>query len=90
MMSRQVIYRLWGKYVRQHPNVVNYDSVDFDKYRISKQQKCWYLRLPFKNKSLTTDFILLQTDSLGNTSDGKVIHLEKSVTTKIVNGENDS
>lgn len=66
------------KYVRQHPNVASYDSVDFDKYRISKQQKCWYFRLPFKNKLLSTDFILLQTDSLGAVGDGRIVHLEKT------------
>jgi hypothetical protein len=66
------------KYVRQHPAMADYNSIDFNNYRLSKQKAHWYLRLPLKNKSFFTDFIVLQTDSLGNTSDGRIVHLEQN------------
>ena len=64
------------KYVRQHPRFVDYDGIDFNNYRISKQKGHWYLRLALKSKLLFTDFVVLQTDSLGNTGDGRLVHLE--------------
>ena len=73
------------KYVRQHVSAIDYDNIDFDLYRVSKQKAQWYVRVPLKNKTVATDFVLLQTDSLGNTTDGKIIHLEKTVTVKTDN-----
>jgi len=72
------------KYVRQHVSYVDYNNIDFDRYHVSKQKAHWYLRIPLKNKTLATDFILLQTDSLGNTTDGKFILLEKTANAKTV------
>jgi len=69
------------KYVRQHPAMVRYDDIDFSNCRISKQKVHWYARLPLKNKSLFADFVVLQTDSLGNTSEGKLVHLEQALAT---------
>jgi hypothetical protein len=40
----------------------------------------YVLRIPFKGKSITTDFIALQTDSLGNCSAGSIVHLYKGET----------
>lgn len=72
------------KYVRQHTDEANYNNIDFDNYRVSKQKVYWYLRLALRNKLLSSDFVLLQTDSLGNTSGGKIIHLEKAPGNKAI------
>ncbi len=40
----------------------------------------YVLRIPFKEKSITTDFIALQTDSAGNCSAGCIVHLYKGET----------
>ena len=64
-------------YLRQHVSDAGYNNIDFDQCRLSKQKAHWYLRVGLKNKLLATDFVLLQTDSLGNTSDGRFIHLQK-------------
>lgn len=76
-------------YLQQHPAFVRYSDVDFSQYTQSKQKANWYLRVAIKNKSLATDFIVLQTDSLGNIHDGKLVHLEKAVTEKTAGAEMD-
>lgn len=68
-----------SKYVRQHPRFVDGNEIDFSNYSVSKQKAHWYLRLSFKNKSSVNDFVVLQTDSLGNTSDGRLVHLEQEI-----------
>jgi len=55
-----------------------YANIDFTNFRLSKQKNHWYLRFALKNKPLYTDYLLLQTDSLGNLGAGKFIHLEKT------------
>jgi len=69
------------KYVRQHVPANACDSIDFSEYRLSKQKEKWYVRFPIKNKLWYNDFVLLQTDSLGNTSDAGIVHLEKKTST---------
>jgi len=66
------------KYVRQHVPGNAYNSIDFSHYHLSKQRSKWYVRFPIKNKLWYNDFVLLQTDRLGNTSDAGIVHLEKT------------
>jgi len=58
-----------------------YDSdfrkVDFENSVLSKQGSNWFLRIAFLNTKLSTDFVLLQTDSIGNCSRGKFIHIRR-------------
>jgi hypothetical protein len=66
----------------------DYNNLDFDRGLLSKQKDIWFLRLAFKNKNLENDFLLLQTDSLGNCNNGKIIHLEKGqVNDALFNGK---
>lgn len=40
--------------------------------------KNYFLRLGINNKTISTDFILLKTDSLGNLIKGKIVHVNKT------------
>lgn len=57
----------------------DYSHVNFSQLLKSKdvQSNFYFLRIGLLNKSLATDFILLQTDSLGNVRGGKLIHVDK-------------
>jgi hypothetical protein len=77
------------KFVKGHVSDIDYNKLDLNNYRISKQKQKWYLRFPFKNKLLSTDFVLLQTDSMGNVDSGKMIHLEKIFSSNMA-GDNTS
>src|SRR4051794_6889732 len=56
----------------------DYSKVDFSQVFKSKdvQSGFYFVRIGLFNKSLSNDFILLQTDSLGNVRGGKVIHVD--------------
>jgi hypothetical protein len=55
----------------------DYASIDFTHGSISKQKNGSFLRLAWLHKTIDRDFLLLQTDSLGNCTQGRIIHLEK-------------
>jgi hypothetical protein len=55
----------------------DYASIDFTHGSLSKQKDGWYLRLKWLHKTIDGDFLLLQTDSLGNCIQGRIIHLDK-------------
>lgn len=58
----------------------DYASIDTNQLFKSKDAhgKNYFVRVAFQKKSLAGDFILLKTDSLGNISLGKIIHVDKS------------
>jgi len=57
----------------------DYNKVNFSQIYKSKdvQSNHYFIRIGLLNKSFATDFILLQTDSLGNVTGGKLIHVDK-------------
>jgi hypothetical protein len=66
----------------------DYVKVDFNNSVLSKQGQDWFLRIAFLNRKLSRDFILLQTDSLGNCSQGKFVHIRRdSSNMKTFNGK---
>ena len=42
------------------------------------QSDDYFVRIPFRNKQIAADFVLLKTDSLGNIREGKIIHVDKA------------
>ncbi|MEO5889681.1 MAG: hypothetical protein ABIQ31_05475 [Ferruginibacter sp.] len=65
-------------YLRLHASGTDYNSFDFQHYRLSKQNKFWYFRVALSYKPLATDFVLVKTDSLGNAMDGRIIHIVRT------------
>ncbi|TKK64719.1 hypothetical protein FC093_21975 [Ilyomonas limi] len=57
----------------------DYSHVNFSQVFKSKnaQGNYYFVRIGLLHKSMATDFILLQTDSLGNVKGGKLIHVDK-------------
>ena len=55
----------------------DYKKVDFENSVLSKQGSNWFLRIAFLNKKLSTDFVLLQTDSTGECSTGNFVHIRR-------------
>ncbi len=57
----------------------DYTSRDTNRFFKSKdaQSKGCFVRIALLNKSITTDFVLLKTDFMGNIRMGKMIHVEK-------------
>lgn len=57
----------------------DYNNINFSLVLKSKdaQHNYYYVRIGLVDKSLATDFILLQTDSLGQVLGGKLIHMDK-------------
>src|ERR1700683_3110882 len=45
-------------------------------YKPPPAPRPWMVRLAFKNKAITKDFILIQSDSLGNCSEGRIVHID--------------
>lgn len=58
--------------------VEDYSRIDLPKANISliNNNANYFIRVPFKNAAVKTDFIALQTDTLGNFDNGKIIHYE--------------
>ena len=74
-------------YLKQQMNPIDYTGIDFGQYHVSKDTGCSYLRVAFKNKPLSTDFILLLQDTTGRPLTGKIIHIETRITDKyLING----
>jgi len=75
-------------YLKNNISADDYAAMDFSKQTLSKQPGNWYLQIGFAGKKPTQDFILLKTDSLGNCSTGRIIHLEKdSNNPQVFNGK---
>jgi hypothetical protein len=65
----------------------DYAAIDFNNSIISKQPAGWFLRIAFLHKLIAREFILLQTDSAGNVSAGKFVHiLRDTAVQKVFNG----
>jgi hypothetical protein len=60
----------------------DFSSLDFKKAIISviDSANLYYLRIPFKDKKISSEFILLQTDNEGHILKGKIINIEGQVT----------
>jgi hypothetical protein len=56
----------------------DYGQLDFDKTVLNKVDsvQLFYLRIPFKGKSLMNDFVIVKTDYKGIIEEGKIVHLE--------------
>ncbi len=52
-----------------------YESIDFEQWHISKDKPHWYARIALKNKPGESEFVLLQTDTLGTSVKGKFVRL---------------
>jgi hypothetical protein len=66
----------------------DYANVDTSGAVLSNQGAVWFLRMRFKGKDIAKDFILLQTDSAGNCSTGRFVHITRDSTDiKIFNGK---
>jgi hypothetical protein len=66
-----------SRFLKDSLNEEDYGRLDFRHGLLSKQKQCWYLRLAWLHKKPERDFILLQTDSLGNCKKGHIILLDR-------------
>ncbi|HUC81920.1 MAG TPA: hypothetical protein VMR70_13450 [Flavisolibacter sp.] len=66
---------------------VDFSGLDFTRSVQSKVDSVQMnvLRVPFKNKKLENDFVIVETDEIGTVKQGKIIHLEGAV----IENEND-
>ena len=64
-------------YLKSNLTGNDYTTLDFGNIVLSAQQDGWFLKVGLRNKKITTDFVLLQTDSFGNCSNGKFIHIKR-------------
>lgn len=62
-------------------NETDYSVLDFSKALINKVDSVnlYFLRVPFKGKSLVNDFVIVKTNKDGKIEQGKIIHLEGKV-----------
>ena len=67
------------QWLKVHMGVADYNSIDFTQTHISKDSTTWYLRFGLKNKPLATDFLLLQTDTLVQPLDGRMVHIDTKI-----------
>ena len=75
-------------YLKINLSGTDYLKANFDDAVLSKQGKDWFLRVAFINKKMSTDFILVQSDSLGHCSGGKFVHIRRdSSDMKTFNGK---
>jgi len=75
-------------YLKTNLYDTDYVKVDFNNSVLSKQGTDWFLRIAFLNRKLSRDFILLQTDSIGNCKRGKFVHIRRDSTDmKTFNGK---
>ncbi len=54
-------------------------SIDQAYFLKLEQKSSYFLRIPFKNKSITTDFIALEMDSNFIPSKGSIVHIIKNI-----------
>ena len=62
-------------YLRLHLHAADYAGIDLTRCVLSKQGKQWFWKLGIKQKPAATDFLLLQSDSLGHFTRGRWIAL---------------
>src|ERR1700680_2414490 len=67
-------------YLQKNLSSGDYASLDYTSIRLSRQSVYWYFKLGFAGKKAEKDFLLLQTDSLGNCGQGMIIDLTKDET----------
>ena len=62
-------------------NESDYSSLDFSEAVLNKVDSVglYFLRVPFKGKSVATDFVMVNTDKEGKVKKGRIIHLEGKV-----------
>lgn len=65
----------WEKYLSDSDKV----KIDFTRYSISKQKSKWYWKY-----QLGKELLLLQSDTLGNYEDGRIIYLIKNTTNPLL------
>ena len=61
---------------------IDFSSVSTQKAFITKISSRTYVRIPFKGKDLSKDFVLLQTDNAGKIARGFIINLSRSAIEK--------
>jgi hypothetical protein len=71
-------------YLKTNLADTDYANIDFSNSIISKQPVGWFLRIAFLHKLIARDFVLLQTDSSGNVSAGKFVHILRDTTVQKV------
>jgi hypothetical protein len=64
-------------YLQKNLSSGEYANLDYTSIRLSKQPENWYMKFGFLGKNPEEDFLLLQTDSIGNCSQGRIIYLKK-------------
>jgi hypothetical protein len=62
-------------------SLTDYANINVDKAIITNTKKGWsLLRIPFKGKKLSEEFVLLQNDSSGQILKGFIVNLNENVT----------
>lgn len=76
--SHEIYLKNVNAYLKANLTSEDYSRINLQMGNISliESDSSYFFRLPFKDKSVQTDFIALQTDSLGNCSKGNIIHYE--------------
>lgn len=68
-------------YLKTNLSDSDYAKVDLHSLLLSKEPTGWYLRIALLHKRMDRDFLLLQTDSLGNCITGKFVHISRDSST---------
>jgi len=78
LSSEQQFFNNIQKELKDSLPASDYKKVNFTQLFKSKnaQGDYYYVRIGLLNKSMATDFILLQTDNVGNVLSGKLIHVD--------------
>lgn len=68
-----------SRFLRNNLNEVDKKQSNIDEayYLKLANENLYFLRIPFKGKPITTDFIALETDSSVNCYKGSIVHIEK-------------
>ena len=62
-------------WLKKHISSYDYGQIDFKRTVCSPQGAHWFWKLPLKSKSPFTDFLLLQSDTIGHVDKGRWFHL---------------
>ncbi|HVM87901.1 MAG TPA: hypothetical protein VMT76_06910 [Puia sp.] len=75
-------------YLKDNLSDTDYANIDQANMVISKEGTNWLLRVGLLRKNISCDFILLQTDTLGNCSTGRFVHITRDSTDmEVFNGK---
>ena len=68
------------KFLKNNLSSVDYKAKNLDESYFLKfdSGRSYFLRIPFIEKSILTDFIALQTDSFGNCIRGSIVHFNRT------------